>query len=196
VGGILRPVLAFLFRSFRRIADLLLPHEERIRPTCRCIDGIDEFPAKPILENVGIFALIIVEVFAYQCRPKTQRTKAEQRRYIRFPNFDGDFLSPLVNHFGNKFLNHLPGDAVPLKLWIGSNVSNKNATFRRFIDDETDDASFVFGDHSEAVPLLKTLEKFFFRPREFKARLLNRQHLGKIPANHPSNLNLNFFPLK
>jgi len=57
-----------------------LSHEKRTCLTCRSIDGIDEFSAKPVLENVGIFALILVKVFADHCRPKTQRTKTEQRR--------------------------------------------------------------------------------------------------------------------
>jgi len=173
-----------------------LSHKKRIRPPCRSIDRINVFPAEAILENVSIFVLVVVKVFERGGRPKSERTETEQSGQIRFSNLNTDFVPPLVNHLGDKFVNHLSGNAVPLKLGSDGNVRDEKTIFRRFVNDKTDDALLVFGDHSETVRLLKTLQKLLVCPGKLKTCFLNRQYFGKIPTNHPPNVNLNFLTLK
>jgi hypothetical protein len=154
------------------------------------------FFAEPILKNVRIFVLLLVTIFENSRCPKAQCPKAEQGGQIRFPNFDGDLVPALIQHLCDEFLNHLPGNIVPLKRRIDGNVGNKNTILGCFINDETDNTVFAFGNDSEAVRLLQAPPEFLFRPGKFEARFFNRQNLGEVPANHPANVNLNFLSLK
>jgi hypothetical protein len=46
----------------------------------------------------------------------------------------------------------------------------------------------MLSNHADAIPLPKAAKEVFLRPRGTKATLLNAQHFGHIPADHPTNV--------
>jgi hypothetical protein len=63
-----------------------------------------------------------------------------------------------------------------------------NAALVELVNHKADDLFASFGDHSDAISLSKASYELFFRPREFKAGLLDLHDRWHVSPNHPADM--------